>query len=151
MNKSFIVFVLIMFLNENIFSQEAEHINGGSFSKKIEYNIIVAWNDHCYNLEGKSILDRIFFGITNSLVEFVIKSSFDGASAFRIVDNSSDSSSLIEISPISTLFNSLTFVMLFTIILFETSKSKNGLLFLLSFVLNAIFLNTSLILFTAIS
>ena len=31
MNKSFIVFVLIMFLNENIFSQEAEHINGGSF------------------------------------------------------------------------------------------------------------------------
>ena len=97
MNKSFIVFVLIMFLNENIFSQEAEHINGGSFSKKIEYNIIVAGNDHCYNLEGKSILDRIFFGITNSLVEFVIKSSFDGASAFRIVDNSSDSSSLIEI------------------------------------------------------
>ena len=83
MNKSFIVFVLIMFLNENIFSQEAEHINGGSFSKKIEYNIIVAGNDHCYNLEGKSILDRIFFGITNSPVEFVIKSSFDGASAFR--------------------------------------------------------------------
>ena len=97
MNKSFIVFVLIMFLNENIFSQEAEHINGGSFSKKIEYNIIVAGNDHCYNLEGKSILDRIFFGITNSPVEFVIKSSFDGASVFRIVDNSSDSSSLIEI------------------------------------------------------
>ncbi len=44
--------------------------------KKIEYNIIVAGNDHCYNLEGKSILDRIFFGITNSPVEFVIKKLF---------------------------------------------------------------------------
>lgn len=100
MNKSFIVFVLIIFLNENIFSQEAEHINGGFFFKKIEYNVTFAGVDetnHCYNLASKSILDRIFFGITNSPVEFVIKSPFDGASAFRIVDNSSDNSFLIEI------------------------------------------------------
>lgn len=67
--------------------------------KKKEHNVIAAGiegTDKCYNLEGKSILDRVFFGITNSLVEFVLQSSFDGASAFRIVDNSPDNSYLLE-------------------------------------------------------
>lgn len=103
MNKYFVVLVLMMFLNEIAFSQDADHTNGGFFFKKIEYNVTFAGVDgtnYCYNLASKSILDRVFFGITNSPVEFVVKSSFDGASAFRIVDNSPDSS-LIEVMYLS--------------------------------------------------
>lgn len=83
-----------------MFSQEIDHTNGGHFFKKIEYNMIArgtTGSHNCYNLEGKSILDRIFFGVTNSPVEFVLRTSCEGASAFRIVQNPSDSTYLLEV------------------------------------------------------
>lgn len=104
MKRYFIIFMSTMFLNGIAFSQEAEHINGGSFFKKIEYNVITAGTDGAedsYNLKGKSILDRIFFGITNSPVEFVFQSSFEGASAFRIVNSALDNSYVLEVMYLS--------------------------------------------------
>lgn len=69
MNRILIMFLLVIFFNGTVFSQEIDQVNGGHFSKKIEYNVIAMGTtgaDKCYNLKGKSILDRIFFGVTNS-------------------------------------------------------------------------------------
>lgn len=90
----------MFFFNKTILSQEADHTNGGRFLKKIEYNVIatvVAGASDCYNLEGKSILDRIVFGVINSPVEFVLQNSFGESSAFRIVKNSPNNSYLLEV------------------------------------------------------
>ncbi len=70
------------------FSQNANHINGGSFSKKTSYNMI-GQGDKLYDLSDKSVLDRVLFGMTNSFVEYVFKGSFGNSEvlALRIVDD----------------------------------------------------------------
>ncbi|MDR0699923.1 MAG: hypothetical protein LBG28_12045 [Tannerella sp.] len=84
-------------------SQNADHVKGGRFLKRIEYNVIIQGMteaDNQYNLDGKSILDRILFGNINSFVEFVFEGSPEGddeVSAFRIVGNSQTDSCRLEI------------------------------------------------------
>lgn len=100
MNKNFVAFALVVLLHESAFSQKAEHVNGGAFTKTIEYNVAMAGvkdTDCVYNLKSKSVVDRIFFGVTNSPVEFVLETAFDGASAFRIVNDASGGVSAIEV------------------------------------------------------
>ncbi|MDR0415428.1 MAG: hypothetical protein LBH84_08475 [Prevotellaceae bacterium] len=72
-------------------SQNTDHVEGGHFLKRVEYNVVmrgVTEADNCYNLDGKSIIDRILFGSINSPVEFVFEGSSEGddeVTAFRIV------------------------------------------------------------------
>ncbi|MDR3141104.1 MAG: hypothetical protein LBU37_05195 [Tannerellaceae bacterium] len=99
----FLITGLIMFDCRIASSQNADHIEGGHFLKRIEYNIIIrGWTeaDNSYNLDGKSILDRILFGRINSPIEFVFEDSPEGddeVSAFRIVRNSQTDSYQLEI------------------------------------------------------
>lgn len=86
--------VVVMLWGEVLVSHGADHVDGGYFLKRIEYNILMKGGteaDNLYNLRSKSAIDRAFFGETNSPVEFVIRTSFDGTSGFRIIKGSSDS------------------------------------------------------------
>ncbi|GHV33236.1 hypothetical protein FACS1894177_09690 [Bacteroidia bacterium] len=72
-------------------SQNTDHEGGGHFTKRIDYNVNLKGfkdDDNSYNLDGKSILDRILLGNINSPVEFVFEDSPEGDDevlAFRIV------------------------------------------------------------------
>lgn len=96
------LFIVFMFSENIIMSQPADHIEGGRYVKTIEYNVItrgVTEESGRYNLEHKSILDRIFFGTKNSFVEFVFEDSPEGsneATAFRIIKNLQDDSYKLE-------------------------------------------------------
>lgn len=91
--KKFIIIMSICF-SQIALSQSSDHVEGGRFLKRVEYNVISPGTteaDNRYNLLSKSILDRIFFGETNSLVEFVFRGSAEGineVSAFRIIKKS---------------------------------------------------------------
>lgn len=96
MKKKYILTIIVILFGQYSLSQNG----GGSFLKTIEYNITmkgVSESDNRYNLENKSTIDRVFFGETNSPIEFVIQTSFDGASGFRIIKDLSDSIYRIEI------------------------------------------------------
>lgn len=54
--------------------------------KKVEYNIL--GGDNMYNVRSKSTLDEIFFGRTNSFVEYVYAPTFREALALRVVKDS---------------------------------------------------------------
>jgi hypothetical protein len=90
----FFVIVLTMLGCKISLSQDANHIAGGWFLKRIEYNVIargMTAADNKYNLDSKSILERILFGNINSPVEFMLENSpegDDGVLAFRIFRNS---------------------------------------------------------------
>lgn len=97
---SFTVIVSILFMHV-LLAQRADHIKGGHFSKKVEYNVIMKGmteSDNRYNLDSKSALDRVFFGEINSPVEFVLQTSFEGASGLRIIKNSPDSTYQVEVT-----------------------------------------------------
>jgi hypothetical protein len=83
--KIIITLLIVFMFSENIImSQPADHIEGGRYVKTIEYNVItrgVTEESGRYNLEHKSILDRIFFGTKNSFVEFVFEDSPEGSNA----------------------------------------------------------------------
>lgn len=115
----FLVTILIITAYQIALSQNADHVEGGHFLKRIEYNVIapgVTEADNLYNLDGKSILDRILFGSTNSPVEFVFEGSPEGddeVSAFRIVGNSRTDSYRLEIMrmpDIEKLYNEIRFL-----------------------------------------
>lgn len=67
------VFILIsvMFIFENIVMyQPVVHFNGGEYDKKIAYNVLykrIPAELSEFNLEYKSILDRIFLGLQTPL------------------------------------------------------------------------------------
>jgi hypothetical protein len=98
----FLVSVLIILGCRITLSQNADHVEGGHFLKRMEYNVIapgMTEADNLYNLDGKSILDRILFGRINSLIEFVFEGTSEGdneVSAFRIVGNSRTDSFRLE-------------------------------------------------------
>ena len=99
MKKYIFTAIASVFFAQVMLSQSSDHIEGGLFSKKVEYNILIKGvkeSDNQYNLDSKRTLDRVFFGETNSPVEFVIQTSFEGASGFRI-KKKSDSSYRIEV------------------------------------------------------
>jgi hypothetical protein len=84
------------------FSQEvqgAEHINGGHFEKKIEYNTSsgVRFIDRTgaqipnYEVKNKTPLEKLFFGLTNSPIEYVIETSFEGSAGLRLYKKRPDS------------------------------------------------------------
>ena len=97
------LFVIFLFSGNIIISQPVNHIDGGRYLKTIEYNIFnrgISEEFNNYNLEHKSIVDRIFFGSKNSYIEFVFKDSPEGsneATAFRINKNLQDDSYKLEV------------------------------------------------------
>jgi hypothetical protein len=78
------------------FSQHGEHVGGGNFLKRVEFN---NWHGS-YNLNSKGYVEKLFFGDFNAQVEFFYAPSFvaskKGTSGFRIVGDSRDSSYIIE-------------------------------------------------------
>ncbi len=100
-------------------SQNTDHAGGGHFTKRIDYNVNLKGfkdGDNSYNLDGKSILDRILFENINSPVEFVFEDSSEGEDevlAFRIVrDFSTDSFRLeiMRIPDIQKMCNAVNFI-----------------------------------------
>ncbi len=90
------VIFLMFALSTNVFSQRADHVDGGTFTKRIDYNI-VSWIVHVdengterpsYNMESKSTLEKLFFGDYNAPVEYIFSPSYEvrePAGAIRIV------------------------------------------------------------------
>ncbi len=103
MKKFIFTACIFIFGASHIVSQNAEHIDGGHFLKRIEYNgIIRGMNTGFaqYNLESKSVLEKIFFGETNSPVEYVFRDSPEGSNealALRIIGNPENDSCRLEV------------------------------------------------------
>lgn len=105
MNKLFVIFLLLVFFVEGLFSQQSAHVGGGRFILRKEYNLIdrgVTEDNNTYNLDSKSTIERILFGETNSMVEFVFENSSQetNASGLRIVKNLKQTSYRLEIASI---------------------------------------------------
>ncbi|MDR1154570.1 MAG: hypothetical protein LBL04_07645 [Bacteroidales bacterium] len=71
------------------FSQDKEHVDGGHFVKRIEYNLR-SRHDRSHNLDSKGKIEKLFFGDFNAEVEFFYLPSEEAAygeaySGFRIV------------------------------------------------------------------
>ena len=110
--KTFILLVLFVFNSYLIIAQQpVNHVNGGTFLKTIEYNLLHPGGteeENMYNLEHKSEIDRLFFGIKNSVVEFVFKDSPEGsnvATAFHIIKNREDNSYELEVMRLQNLLD----------------------------------------------
>ncbi|MDR1119414.1 MAG: hypothetical protein LBM08_00675 [Dysgonamonadaceae bacterium] len=95
MKKIIVAGILYFFLIPAVFFQNGEYVGGASFTKRIEYNLIML--DEVYNLRSKGDVEKLFFGDFNALVEFFYKPSFSSASGFRLVKDSSDKSCTLEI------------------------------------------------------
>ncbi|WP_147387052.1 MULTISPECIES: hypothetical protein [Alistipes] len=52
------------------------------------------------NIESKSPLEKVLFGNTNAKVEFVVEPSFEGAYGIRVIKDSSETSSSLEVKRI---------------------------------------------------
>lgn len=81
MKPNIILFIALIFSTNVSMSQSVDHEEGGQYLKTVEYNVIMSGEKKefdWYNLKHKSIIDRIFFGIKNSFVEFVFLGSPEG-------------------------------------------------------------------------
>jgi hypothetical protein len=95
--KKIIVLIIAFFAGSQLaVSQHADHTEGGDFLKRIEYNFA---RQGMYNVKNKSIYERIFFGQTNSFVEFFFEDPTI-ASAFRIIRDSQKESYRMEVMQI---------------------------------------------------
>jgi hypothetical protein len=74
-----------------------ESSEGGVFIKRIEYNFLHPGH---YNLKNKIGVEKLFFGDFNAQLEFFVEPSFESAFGFRIVRDSSGTSSLLELKRI---------------------------------------------------
>lgn len=106
-----IILLSVMFFFENtVMCQPVIHFNGGEYDKTIAYNVLfkrIPEELSEFNLKHKSILDRIFFGITNSFVEYVFEDSPEGtneATALRIIKSSQDGSCKLEVMRFQDMF-----------------------------------------------
>jgi hypothetical protein len=102
MKKVIVLILAFLAGSQTVVSQHVDHTDGGRFLKRIEYNVVVPGQteaDNSYNLESKSIYERIFFGRTNSYIEFVYKAP-DVASAFRVIRDSQKDSYRMEVMQI---------------------------------------------------
>ena len=103
MKTNITLFIAFIFSTNVIMSQSIDHVEGGSYLKTVEYNLIVSGAKReydMYNLEHKSFIDRLFFGTKNSFVEFVFEGSPEGSNevtAFRIIKNLQGDSYKLEI------------------------------------------------------
>lgn len=111
MKAIIILSIMFAFTGHLIMSQPVNHVNGGNYLKTVEYNVIhpgVTEDANIYNLEHKSVIDRLFFGTKNSFVEFVFKDSPEGsdeATAFRIIKNRQDDSYGLEVMRLQNLLD----------------------------------------------
>jgi hypothetical protein len=94
MKKVIVLIIAFWGGSQTAVSRHVDHTDGGNFLKRIEYNVVVPGQTEAansYNLESKSIYERIFFGRTNSFIEFVYVDP-SVASAFRVIrDTQKDS------------------------------------------------------------
>jgi hypothetical protein len=109
------VIILAILKGQIALSQNTGYHVGGHFTKRIDYNVNMKGTtevDNSYNLEGKSILDRILFGNINSPIEFVLEG--DEVLAFRIVRNLQTDSYWLEIMrmiDIQKMYNARDFIL----------------------------------------
>jgi hypothetical protein len=89
MKKIIVLIIAFWGGSQTAVSQYVDHTDGGDFQKRIEYNQI-------YNTKSKSIYERIFFGDTNSFIEFVYVDP-SVASAFRIIRDTRKDSYRMEV------------------------------------------------------
>lgn len=103
MKTNIILFIAFILSTNVIMSQSIDHIEGGRYLKTVEYNLLMSGvrkEYDMYNLEHKSFIDRLFFGIKNSFVEFIFEGSPEGSNealAFRMIKNQQDDSYKLEI------------------------------------------------------
>ncbi|MCC8146071.1 MAG: hypothetical protein LIO93_06475 [Bacteroidales bacterium] len=105
MRKIVFWIVLSIFFSQTAISQYVDQTRGGNFLKRTEFNIALAGVTEdalpCYNLQNKSIVERILFDNTNSFVEFVAENSpKDNIRAFRIVKDRKEYSYKLQIMQI---------------------------------------------------
>jgi len=111
MKKVIIIFVLFGCLAVPfVQSQDFDHIDGGQYLKRIEYNMIVKGSEidrikykGIYNLKSKGDIEKLFFEEINAPVEFFYSPAFEGASGFRIMMDSLNNSYILEIKYISNI------------------------------------------------
>ena len=112
MKKFFISSFLWAFVIQLVFSQNDDHIEGGSFLRRVEYNLIKKggeFNDttcsNLYNLNSKSDVEKVMFEDINSPIEFFFNPSYrymsEILSGFRIVRDSVNMSYILEVKRIS--------------------------------------------------
>ncbi len=98
--KPIVLFLLTLLCGQMAFAQGADHINGGSFQKRIEYstNSSLMIEDEQGNsypahiLHNKKGLEDLFFGDMNAPVEYLFSPSYEDRripSGLRIVKSSS--------------------------------------------------------------
>jgi len=86
MNKILAIILLWYIYSPLMFAQSGVHIHGGSFLKRVEYNMSLYENK--FNLDSKIGIDKEFFGDRNAMVEFLFEIPNDEAVGFRIVRDS---------------------------------------------------------------
>jgi hypothetical protein len=94
----FLVTVSTIFGCQIVPAQNADHVGGGHFLKRVEYNF---FTNGSYNFKSKTEVEKLFFGDFNAKLEFFVAPSFEGAYGFRIVEDSLTRSCLIELKSIS--------------------------------------------------
>ena len=87
-------FLAVLFVSL-VSSQTGEHY-GGRFLKRIEYNKMMGE----FNLDSKGYVEKLFFGDFNAPVEFLYWPAFEGASGFRIIRDSLNTSYILEVKHI---------------------------------------------------
>jgi hypothetical protein len=111
--KIFIFCFLCGFHIQCVFSQDEVYV--ASFIKRIEYNFIDAQSvkkvgdeliiAYLCNIDGKSNMEKLFFGDFNAGIEFFYAPSFEastkGEAGFRIVRDSLNTSYILEVKHIS--------------------------------------------------
>jgi hypothetical protein len=103
MKKTVITSFLWILFVPFAFSQNGDHVDGGDFLKRIEYNMYAMRT--AYNFDSKGDIEKLFFGDLNASVEFFYEPSFEasvnGPVGFRVVRDSLDRSYVFEIKYIS--------------------------------------------------
>jgi len=99
MRKIFFYIVSTIFFSQTLISQQIDHINGGVFSKRIEYNLLY-W-DPLYNLDSKRDYEKLFWGNFNAPVEFFFEPSFSGSYGFRMVRDTLKKSYTLEFKQVA--------------------------------------------------
>jgi len=83
------------------FSQSGYHIDGGHFSKLIEYNLNM--RDSLFNFNSKDPVERIFFNKYNAPVEFYCDYRSEVLSGFRINRESDKMPYLLEVKYVTNI------------------------------------------------
>lgn len=104
MKYKLLISIILIFSFFFSFAQKNPHENGGRFLKRIENNFrngdqikMGDLNQYAWNFDSKTKIEILLFGDYNAAVEFFFSPSFEGASGFRIVEDTINSSYSLEI------------------------------------------------------